>query len=86
MYKVDNFINGEVYNVGGKIEWEMDIKEYSNLVLKATKKNDNLVKYEKSEAFTTKVKTVDFSKSIKVLDHMIIAGEKHFSFSEEGLL
>lgn len=65
----ENFVNGEVYNVGGKIEWEMDIKEYSNLVLKATNKNDKLVKYEKSEAFTTKVKKVDFSKAIKDLDH-----------------
>jgi dTDP-glucose 4,6-dehydratase len=65
----DNFVNGEVYNVGGKIEWEMNIKEYSNLVLKATKKSDKLVKYEKSEAFTTKSKTVDFSKAMKDLDH-----------------
>ena len=28
---VDNFIPGEVYNVGGRPEWEMDIKDYSNI-------------------------------------------------------
>ena len=66
---IDNFISGEVYNVGGKVEWEMDIKEYSDLVLNAAKKNDSLVKYEETEAFTTKIKTVDFSKAIKDLNH-----------------
>ena len=76
---VDNFISGEVYNVGGKLEWEMDIKEYSDLVLKAAEKNDNLIKYEPSEAFTTKIKTVDFSKAIKDLNHNPIVGP------EEGI-
>lgn len=66
---IDNFIGGEVYNVGGRAEWEMDIKEYSDLVLNAAKKNDSLVKYEETEAFTTKIKTVDFSKAIKDLNH-----------------
>src|SRR5207249_8651158 len=31
---VDGFVPGEVYNVGGRPEWEMDIKSYSDLVLK----------------------------------------------------
>jgi dTDP-glucose 4,6-dehydratase len=66
---VDNFIPGEVYNVGGKTEWEMDIKKYSDLVLKATGADESLVTYEESEKFTTKVKTVDFSKAIKDLNH-----------------
>jgi dTDP-glucose 4,6-dehydratase len=66
---VDNFITGEVYNVGGKVEWEMDIKEYSDIVLKATGKDDSLVNYKEAEAFTTKIKTVDFAKAIKDLDH-----------------
>ena len=35
---VDNFIPGEVYNVGGKPEWEMDIKQYSDLILKCRRK------------------------------------------------
>jgi len=74
---VDNFIPGEVYNVGGKVEWEMDIKQYSDLVLKATGRSDKLVKYESAEAFTTKIKTVDFSKAIKDLDHdPVIAPEE----------
>jgi dTDP-glucose 4,6-dehydratase len=66
---VDNFIPGEVYNVGSKAEWEMDIKEYSNLVLKATGRDDSLVTYKEAEPFTTKVKKIDFSKIIKDLDH-----------------
>ena len=66
---VDNFIPGEVYNVGSKAEWEMDIKEYSDLVLKATGKDDSLVTYKEAEPFTTKVKKIDFSKIIKDLGH-----------------
>ena len=66
---VDNFVPGEVYNVGGKVEWEKDIKEYSDIVLKVTGKNESLVQYREVEAFTTKIKTVDFSKAIKDLDH-----------------
>ena len=66
---VNNFLPGEVYNVGGRIEWEKDIKEYSDIVLKVTGKDDSLVEYIDAEAFTTKIKTVDFSKSIKDLNH-----------------
>ena len=66
---IDNFIPGEVYNVGGRIEWEKDIKEYSDIVLKVTGVDDSLVDYQEAEAFTTKIKTVDFSKAIKDLDH-----------------
>jgi len=66
---IENFIPGEVYNVGGRVEWEKDIKEYSDIVLKVTGKSESLVEYKESEAFTTKVKTVDFSKAIKDLNH-----------------
>lgn len=66
---IDNFIPGEVYNVGGRIEWEMDIKDYSDLILKAVGANDDLVEYHESEAHTTKVKTMDFSKAIRDLGH-----------------
>tara|TARA_Y100001970_G_scaffold15871_1_gene17898 strand:+ start:83646 stop:84581 length:936 start_codon:yes stop_codon:yes gene_type:complete len=66
---VDNFIPGEVYNVGGRVEWEKDIKEYSDIVLKVLNKDDSIVEYKEAEAFTTKIKTVDFSKAIKDLDH-----------------
>ena len=66
---VDNFIPGEVYNVGGKPEWEMEIKNYSDLILKAVGRDDSIVTYEKSEPFTTKVKTMDFSKAVHDLKH-----------------
>ena len=76
---VDNFIPGEVYNVGGRVEWEKDIKDYSDIVLKVTGRDDSLVEYKEAEAFTTKIKTVDFSKAIKDLDHNPIVGP------EEGI-
>lgn len=66
---VDNFIPGEAYNIGGKQEWEMDIKEYSDLILKAVGKDDSLITYEEAEPFTTRIKTMDFSKSIRDLRH-----------------
>lgn len=66
---VDNFIPGEVYNVGSKAEWEKDIKEYSDIILKATGKDDSLVTYRDAEPFTTKVKKIDFSKITKDLGH-----------------
>jgi dTDP-glucose 4,6-dehydratase len=65
----DNFISGEAYNVGGKVEWEMNIEEYADLILKATGASPALVTYEEAEAFTTKVKTMDFSKAVKDLNH-----------------
>ena len=65
----DNFKPGEVYNVGGKPEWEKDIKEYSDIVLKAVGRDKNLVTYKEAEPFTTKVKHMDFSKAVKDLKH-----------------
>jgi len=66
---VDNFIPGEAYNVGGRLEWEMDIKEYSDLILAATGADKSLVMYKEAEPFTTKVKTMDFSKAVRDLKH-----------------
>ncbi|KAF5028183.1 dTDP-glucose 4,6-dehydratase [anaerobic digester metagenome] len=66
---VDNFKQGEAYNIGGKQEWEMEIKDYSDLVLDAVGVDDSLVTYEEAEPFTTHVKTIDFSKSIRDLKH-----------------
>ena len=66
---VDIFIHGEVYNVGGRPEWEMEIKEYSDLVLKAVERDDSLVTYKEAEPFTTKVKQMDFSKAVRDLKH-----------------
>ena len=66
---VDNFIPGEVYNVGGREEWGRDIKEYSDIVLKACGKDDSFVSYKDAEPQTTKVKKMDFSKAIRDLHH-----------------
>jgi dTDP-glucose 4,6-dehydratase len=66
---VENFIPGEVYNVGGKPEWEMEIKDYSDLILNAVSRDDSIVHYEAAEPFTTKVKHMDFSRAIRDLKH-----------------
>ena len=66
---IDNFIPGEVYNVAGKPEWERDIKQYSDIILKAVGKDDSLVTYEEAEPFTTKIKTIDCSKAERDLNH-----------------
>jgi dTDP-glucose 4,6-dehydratase len=65
----DNFIPGEVYNVGGKVEWEMEIKDYSDLILKIVGIDDSLITYKNAEDNTTKIKTMDFSKAIRDLGH-----------------
>ena len=66
---VDNFIPGEVYNIGGRPEWEMEIKEYSDLILEAVGRDDTIATYKEAESFTTKIKTMDFSKAVRDLKH-----------------
>jgi len=66
---IDNFKPEEVYNVGGKEEWEHDIKYVSDLVLKYLGKDDSGVIYEEAEPFTTRVKHMDFSKARRDLNH-----------------
>jgi dTDP-glucose 4,6-dehydratase len=66
---IDNFIPGEVYNVGGKEEWEHDIKYISDLILKNLGKDDTKVTYKKAEPFTTHFKHMDFSKIRRDLNH-----------------
>jgi len=65
----ENFIPGEVYNIGGKKEWERKIQWYSDTILKAVGKDDSLVTYKDAEGYTTDVKTIDCSKAIKDLRH-----------------
>ena len=65
----DNFIPGEVYNVAGRPEWEKEIKEYSDLVLKAVGRDDSIVAYKEAEPFTTNIKTIDCSKAVRDLKH-----------------
>ena len=66
---IDNFKPGEVYNIGGRSDWDRSIKEYSDLILGFLGKDDTQVIYKESEPFTTKIKNVDFSKAIHDLNH-----------------
>jgi len=66
---IDNFIPGEVYNVAGRPEWEMDIKSYSDLVLEAVGRDESLVTYKEAEPFTTRVKHIDCTKAVRDLKH-----------------
>ena len=66
---IDNFIPGEVYNIGGKEEWEHDIKYVSDLILGYLGKDDSKVTYKEAEPFTTRVKHMDFSKIRRDLNH-----------------
>jgi len=66
---VDNFKPGEVYNVGGREEWVTGIEELAEIVLETTGASKSLAQYKGEEAFTTKVKIVDFSKARRELKH-----------------
>jgi dTDP-glucose 4,6-dehydratase len=65
----DNFISGEVYNVGGREDSAVSIEQLAGIVLEATGAKSNLAEYKGEEGFTTKVKVVDFSKSRRDLKH-----------------
>ena len=66
---VDNFKAGEVYNIGSREDWEIDIKYVSDLILKYLGKDDSKIIYKDAEPFTTKVKHMDFSKIRRDLGH-----------------
>ena len=66
---MDNFIPGEVYNVGGREDWVVNIEELAEVVLKATGASKDLAEYKGEEGFTTRVKIVDFLKSRRDLKH-----------------
>jgi dTDP-glucose 4,6-dehydratase len=66
---VDNFIPGEVYNVGSNEDWEISIEQLAEVVLKETGADPSLVTYKDAEAHTTMVKHMDFSKIRRDLDH-----------------
>ena len=61
----DNFIPGEVYNIGGG-EFH-DIETLSNYVIKATGADPSIATFKESEPFTTKLKHLDNSKAVKDL-------------------
>lgn len=66
---IDNFIPGEVYNVGSKEDWDISIEKLAEIVLKATGADSDLVEYAGEEGFTTLTKIVDFSKARRDLKH-----------------
>jgi dTDP-glucose 4,6-dehydratase len=66
---VDNFKAGEVYNIGGKEEWEHEIKYVSDLIVNNLGQDDAKINYKEAEPFTTKVKHMDFSRARRDLVH-----------------
>jgi dTDP-glucose 4,6-dehydratase len=66
---MDNFIPGEVYNVGSCEEWEMDVKDISDIIVRETGTDPALIDVRGGEPHTTRVKKIDFSKIIRDLDH-----------------
>ena len=66
---VDNFIPGEVYNVGGREDWVIGIEELADIVVQATGASPSLAEYDGEEGFTTRVKVVDVSKARRDLKH-----------------
>lgn len=66
---IDNFIPGEVYNIGGKEDWLISIEELADIILKETGVSPKLAEYMGEEGFTTRVKIVDFSKARRDLRH-----------------
>ncbi len=66
---VDNFIPGEVYNVGGREDWAIAIEELGEIVLRETGADRALMQLADEEAFTTRVKVVDFSRARRDLGH-----------------
>ena len=66
---VDNFVPGEVYNVGGREDWAIGIEELGEIVLRETGTDRALMELADEEAFTTRVKVVDFSKARRDLGH-----------------
>jgi dTDP-glucose 4,6-dehydratase len=66
---VDNFIPGEVYNLGGRPEWEMEIADYARIVKRSVGKTKSLILFKDAEPFTTGQKRIDSSKAIRDLGH-----------------
>jgi dTDP-glucose 4,6-dehydratase len=66
---IDNFIPGEVYNIGSKEDWVISIEELADIIIKETGASPALAEYKGEEGFTTRVKIVDYSKSRRDLQH-----------------
>lgn len=66
---IDNFKPGEVYNIGSREDWVLDIEELAEIVLAATGASPDLAEYKGEEGFTTRTKVVDYTKSRRDLKH-----------------
>jgi dTDP-glucose 4,6-dehydratase len=66
---VDDFHPGEVYHLGGDSDWEITIRELSDIILDYLDKDDSNVTYEATEEMTTMVKRVDSTKARDHLGH-----------------
>lgn len=75
----DNFVPGEVYNVGSDEDWAVDIGDLAELVLDLTGADPDLATFTEAEPFTTMVKRMDFARARRDLDHTAEVG------LEEGL-
>ncbi len=70
----DNFIAGEVYNIGGTEYHNM--KEASDAILECVGIDDSIVSYVEGEPFTTKDKKVSVEKAERDLNHKCLVDFK----------
>jgi len=81
---VANFRAGETYNIGG--DALHSIEDLSDIVLRVTQANPNLVRFSESEPLTTKTKLVDVSKAKRDLGHQnTYSLEKGMSLTAEWM-
>lgn len=66
---IDNYKDGEVYNIGGNQEHSME--ELAELIWAKAGADPKLINYQDTEPLTTKSKRVDISKAIKDLNHKV---------------
>lgn len=66
---INNFKDGEVYNIAGKDEHSME--ELADIIWRQTRADPRLIAYKDPEILTTLRKQVDISKAVKDLDHKI---------------
>ncbi|WP_458207709.1 hypothetical protein [Haladaptatus sp. NG-SE-30] len=78
---MDNFYSGEVYNLGGNPDREIDIRELSDLILDHLDMDGSLVTYEEKEEMTTDVKRINSSKARRQLNHELTVPTKRMVFS-----
>jgi dTDP-glucose 4,6-dehydratase len=66
---INNFIPGEVYNIGSREDWVITIEELAEVVLREAGASQALAQIVGPEDFTTRIKVVDYAKSRRDLGH-----------------